>query len=415
MEIYFSGYEEGAGMGHRERFDTRAVAEHADWTNGDVVAPIHLSSTYQLPGIDPEMSLEDVDPDAGEFLYGRLSNPTRHAVEKQVADLEGGEMAFAFASGTAAIATAVFSAVESGDRIVAFDDLYAGTRRMFEELFDARLGFDIEFVDARETTQVAEAVDDETGLVWMETPTNPLMRLCDIAAIADIAADHDAIFGVDNTFASPCFQRPLELGADLVAHSTTKYMNGHSDGVGGTLITDDPHVAEAVGFNQQVALGSQMPPFDAYLLSRGLKTLGLRMRQHEANAMELAAFLESHDQVADVYYPGLESHSQHELAAEQMDGFGGVLTFELHGGIDASQRFLGAIETMNLAVSLGGVETLVNHPATMTHEPLGSARRAEIGISDSMFRISVGIEDVRDLKADFERGFAALEATTTPS
>ena len=401
-------------MDHRDRFDTRAVAEHVDWTSGDVVAPIHLSSTYQLPGIDPEMSLEDVDPDAGEFLYGRLSNPTRHAVEKQVADLEDGEMAFAFASGTAAIATAVFSTVESGDRIVAFDDLYAGTRRMFEELFDVRLGFDVEFVDARETAQVAEAVDDDTGLVWMETPTNPLMRLCDIAAIAEIAADHDAAFGVDNTFASPCFQRPLELGADLVAHSTTKYMNGHSDGVGGTLVTDDPYIAEAVGFNQQVALGSQMPPFDAYLLSRGLKTLGLRMRQHEANAMELAAFLDDHEHVEKVYYPGLESHPQHELAAEQMDGFGGVLTFELHGGLDAAQRFLGEIETMNLAVSLGGVETLVNHPATMTHEPLGPTRRAELGISDSMFRISVGIEDVRDLKADFERGFAALEATTTP-
>ncbi len=394
-------------------FDTRAVAEYSEWEHGDVVAPIHLSSTYQLPGIDPEMSLEDVDPDAGEFLYGRLSNPTRHAIENQLADLEGGEMAFAFASGSSAIATAVFSTIEQGDSIIAFDDLYAGTRRMLEELFEAKLGFDVEFVDATDTDRVAAAVDDDTGLVWMETPTNPMMHLCDIAAIADIANENGAFFGVDNTFASPYFQQPLDLGADIVAHSTTKYMNGHSDGVGGALVTDDPHIAEAVGFHQQVALGNQMPPFDAYLLSRGLKTLAVRMRQHEENAIELAEYLDAHDAVTSVHYPGLDSHPQHDLASEQMDGFGGVLSFELDGGLEESQRFLEEIETMNLAVSLGGVETLVNHPATMTHEPLGASRRAELGISDSMFRISVGIEDVEDLKTDFERGFQALEPART--
>ncbi len=401
------------GTGFGTRFDTRAVAEYSEWERGDVVAPIHLSSTYQLPGIDPEMSLEDVDPDAGEFLYSRLSNPTRHAIEKQLADLEGGEVAFAFASGTAAIATAVFATIEQGDSIVAFDDLYAGTRRMLEELFQGKLGFDVEFVDACDLDRVAAAVDDDTGLVWMETPTNPMMHLCDIKAIADIADDHEAFFGVDNTFASPYFQQPLELGADIVAHSTTKYMNGHSDGVGGALVTDDPHIAEAVGFHQQVALGNQMPPFDAYLLSRGLKTLGIRMRQHEKNAIDLAEYLDAHDAVTSVYYPGLASHPQHDLACEQMDGFGGVLSFELDGGLEESQRFLEKIETMNLAVSLGGVETLINHPATMTHEPLGASRRAELGISDSMFRVSVGIEDIDDLKADFERGLNALEATTT--
>jgi cystathionine beta-lyase/cystathionine gamma-synthase len=400
-------------MASGERFDTRVVDEYSDWHQGDVVAPIHLSSTYRLPGIDPEMSLEDVDPDAGEFLYGRLSNPTRHAVENQLADLEGGEMGFAFASGTSAIATAVFAVVEAGDRIVAFDDLYAGTRRMFEELFDGKLGFDVEFVDARETERVAEAVDEDTSLVWMETPTNPMIHLCDIEAIAEIAAENDAALGVDNTFASPYFQNPLDLSADIVAHSTTKYMNGHSDGVGGALVTDDPHIAEAVGFHQQVALGNQMPPFDAYLLSRGLKTLGVRMRQHEENAMELAMYLDDHDLVTDVYYPGLESHPQHDLASEQMDGYGGVLSFELDGGVEESQQFVDQIETMNLAVSLGGVETLVNHPATMTHEPLGAERRAELGITDSLFRISVGIEDIEDLKADFERGFRALETATT--
>jgi len=398
-------------MGDRERFDTRAVREYAEWGHGDVVSPVHLSSTYQLPGIDPEMGLEDVDPDAGEFLYGRLSNPTRHALERQLADLEGGEMGFAFASGTAAVATAALSTLEPGDGIVAFDDLYAGTRRMFEELFAGRLGFEVAFVDATDTAEVAAAVTDDTGLVWMETPTNPKMRLCDIEAVAATAADHGARLGVDNTFATPYFQRPLELGADLVVHSTTKYMNGHSDGVGGALVTDDPAVAESVEFNQQVALGNQLAPFDAYLLSRGLKTLGVRMRAHETNAMELARYLEEHPAVADVLYPGLESHPQHALAREQMDGFGGVLTFELDGGLADAQRFVDALETMHLAVSLGGVETLVNHPATMTHEPLGPQRRAEVGITDATFRVSVGIEDVRDLKRDFERGFDAVESS----
>ena len=392
------------------RFDTRAVLDGSEPATGDVVPPIHLSSTYELPGIDPELRLEDVDPSAGEFLYGRLSNPTRHAVENQLAALEGGEMGFAFSSGTAAIATAVLSVVRPGDHLVAFDDLYAGTRRMFEELFDDQLDVDVEFVDATEVETVSDAVGDDTAMVWMETPTNPLIHLCDVAAIAEVADEYDAVFGVDNTFASPYFQRPLDLGADLVAHSTTKYLNGHSDGIGGAVVTDDPEVAEALGFRQQVALGNGLAPFDSYLLARGLKTLGVRMRQHEENARELAAYLESHDRVRDVYYPGLESHPQHELASRQMDGYGGVLSFELEGDLWDAKAFLEAVETMTLAVSLGGVETLIEHPATMTHEPLGAERRAEIGISDSLIRVSVGIEDVRDLRADFERGFAAIAA-----
>jgi cystathionine gamma-synthase/cystathionine gamma-lyase len=395
-----------------ERFDTRAVAEYTDWEHGDVVAPIHLSSTFRLSDIDPERSMEEFGPEADQFLYGRLSNPTRHAVEKQVADLEGGEMGFAFGSGTAAIATAILATVERGDSIVAFDNIYAGTRRMLDQLFATRLGFDVTYVDARDPDNVAAEVDGDTAMVWMETPTNPMIHLCDLDAISDIAHDHDAILGVDNTFASPYFQNPLSVGADIVAHSTTKFMNGHSDGVGGVLVTDDPHVAEAIEFNQQVALGNQMPPFNAYLLSRGLKTLGVRMRQHEDNAMALATYLADHELVTDVYYPGLESHPQHDLACEQMSGFGGVLSFELDGGITESQQFLEGIETMNLAVSLGGVETLLNHAATMTHEPLSEQRRAEFGITDSLFRLSVGIEHIDDLKADFERGFEALQSTT---
>ncbi|MDG5778418.1 PLP-dependent aspartate aminotransferase family protein [Haloarculaceae archaeon H-GB2-1] len=391
-------------------FDTVAVAHAEESESGDVVTPIHLASTYELPGIDPDMSLEDVDPDAGEFLYSRLSNPTRHDVEKQLAALEGGERGFAFASGTAAIATAVLSVVEPGDHVVAFDDLYAGTRRMFEELFAGQLGVDVEFVDATDTENVATAVGSETTLVWMETPTNPLMHLCDIGAIAEIATEHDAVFGVDNTFASPFFQRPLELGADVVAHSTTKFLNGHSDGVGGALVTDDPEIAEAVEFRQQIALGNMLAPFDSFLLSRGLKTLPVRMRQHEANASELAAYLQDHDQVTAVHYPGLESHPQHDLASEQMQGYGGVLSFELDGDLADAKAFLEALETFTLAVSLGGVESLVELPATMTHEPLGPAEREALGITDTLIRVSVGIEAVEDLKADFERGFDATDA-----
>lgn len=392
------------------RFDTKAVANGAEAPTGDVVPPIHLSSTYRLPGIDPEMALEDLDPDAGEWLYARLANPTRHAIETQLATLERGEHGFAFASGTAAIVTAVLAAVEPGDHVVAFDDLYAGTRGMLDRLFAEQLGVDVEYVDATDPGNVADAMRPETTLVWMETPTNPLMHLCDIGAIADVAADHGATFGVDNTFASPYFQRPLGLGADLVAHSTTKYLNGHSDGLGGAVVTDDEDLAESVGFLQQIALGNALAPFDSYLLGRGLKTLPLRMRQHEANARELAAYLEAHDRVAAVHYPGLESHPQHELATEQMLGYGGILSFELDGDLDDVETFFESLETMTLAVSLGGVETLVEHPATMTHQPLGAERRAELGITDSLIRVSVGVEDIADLIADVERGFGAIEA-----
>ncbi|MDZ7701094.1 MAG: PLP-dependent aspartate aminotransferase family protein [Halobacteriales archaeon] len=392
------------------RFDTEAVANGIEAPTGDVVPPIHLSSTYELPGIDPEMALEDVDPDAGEWLYARLSNPTRHGLERQLATLERGAHGFAFASGTAAIVTAIMAAVEPGDHVVAFDDLYAGTTRMLDRLFDEQLGVDVEYVDATDPDNVAAAMRPGTSLVWMETPTNPLMHLCDIGAIAEIAHGSGALFGVDNTFASPYFQRPLGLGADVVAHSTTKYLNGHSDGLGGAVVTNDDDLAADVGFLQQVALGNPLAPFDSYLLARGIKTLPLRMRQHEANARELAAYLEAHERVGAVHYPGLESHPQHELADDQMLGYGGILSFEIDGDLDDVARFFAALETMTLAVSLGGVETLVEHPATMTHEPLGPERRAELGITDSLVRVSVGVEDVADLIADVERGFGAIEA-----
>ncbi|MFC4544050.1 trans-sulfuration enzyme family protein [Halosolutus amylolyticus] len=376
---------------------------------GDAVSPLHLASTFALPGLDTEMSLEDVDPDAGEFVYSRLSNPTRHALETRLAALEGGEYAMAFSSGTAAIFTAILSVVEPGDHLVAFDDLYAGTRRMLEDVFAARLDVDVTFVDATDTAAVERAVTDETAFVWMETPTNPRLDLCDVAAIAEIADRADATFGVDNTFASSYFQRPLELGADVVAHSTTKYLNGHSDSVGGAVVTSDDALADELQFLQQVGVGDMLAPFDSYLVLRGLKTLHMRMRQHERNATAIAEFLEGHEKVSDVYYPGLESHPQHDLAREQMDGFGGILSFELEGDIDDAAAFLEALEEFTLAVSVGGVESLIELPAGMTHEPLPKAEREELGITDTLVRVSAGVEGTADLLADLERGFDAIE------
>ncbi|SDR03980.1 trans-sulfuration enzyme family protein [Natronobacterium texcoconense] len=376
---------------------------------GDVTSPLHLSSTFALPGLDTDMSLEDVDPDAGEFVYSRLSNPTRHALEKRLAALEGGEHAMAFSSGTAAIFTTVLAAVEPGDHLVAFDDLYAGTRRLLEEVFADRLNVDVSFVDATETAAVESAVTEETAFVWMETPTNPRLELCDIAAIAEIADRADATFGVDNTFASSYFQQPLDLGADVVAHSTTKYLNGHSDSIGGAVVTDDDALAERLEFLQQVGIGDALAPFDSYLVLRGLKTLPLRMRQHERNAMAIAEFLDDHDRVSDVYYPGLESHPQHDLAREQMDGFGGILSFELEGDIDDAAAFLESLEEFTLAVSVGGVESLIELPAGMTHEPLSADEREELGITETLIRVSVGVEGTDDLIADLERGFDAVQ------
>jgi cystathionine gamma-lyase len=373
----------------------------------DVVVPIHLTSTYAVEGIDPDASLEDLDPDAGEYLYSRLSNPTRNALETRLAALEGGAHAMAFASGTSAIVATVLSCVEPGAHVVAFEDLYGGTKTMLSRLVAGRLGVDVSFVDARDPDAVAAALTDETRLVWMETPTNPLMRLCDVAAIADLAHDAGATLGVDNTFASPVLQRPLDLGADVVVHSTTKYLNGHSDSLGGAVVTDDARIADEIRFLQQVGLGNVLSPFDAYLTLRGLKTLPLRMERHEANAADVAAFLADHPRVDTVHYPGLASHPQHDLAARQMDGFGGMLSFEVDADLDGVAAFLGSV-SIPLAVSLGGVESLIEHPATMTHSPLAPEDRAALGITESLVRLSVGVEDSADLIADLDTGLAAL-------
>lgn len=402
-------------MDDDRRFDTTAIGMGGRSSEtGDVVRPIHLSSTFELGALDPSIGLDDADPAAGEFLYSRLSNPTRHALEERLAALEGGDRAFAFSSGTAAIATTALSVVEPGDHVVAFDGLYAGTQRLLETVFESRLDVDVDFVDATDPETVAAAVEPETTLVMMETPTNPLLKLCDIEAIAAAVGD-DATFVVDNTFLSPYFQQPLDLGADVVVHSTTKYINGHSDSVGGAAITSDADLAATLEFHQRVGLGDMLAPFDAFLIARGLKTLPVRMERHEENATVLATHLDEHEAVRDVHYPGLDSHPQHELARKQQSGFGGVLSFELDGKFADAQAFLEALDVFSLAVSLGGVESLIEHPAGMTHEPIPRETRLANGITDTLIRVSVGIEHPEDLLADLERGFAAIERTDVPT
>ncbi|WP_264555645.1 trans-sulfuration enzyme family protein [Halocatena marina] len=399
---------------HHSHFETRSVSTGEDPANtkaGDVTVPIHLASTYTLSNVDPDLSLEEVDPDRGEFLYGRLSNPTRHAAETRIASLEQANHGLCFSSGSAAIATTFLSIVEPGDHIVAFDDLYAGTTRMLTDFFEKRLNVEVTAVDATDVENVEAAMQPETKLVWVESPTNPSMRLCDIAAIAAVAHANNSLLGVDNTFLSPYFQQPLSLGADVVAHSTTKYLNGHSDSIGGAVVTDHDPLAEEMGFLQQIALGNQMPPFDAYLFLRGMKTLPSRMRDHEANAMVIAEYLETHPAVSDVFYPGLESHPQHELADRQQSGYGGILSFDLAGDQSDAIAFLEALSEFSLAVSVGGVESLIQLPAAMTHEPLGEKARAALGITDTLVRMSVGIEHVDDLISDLDKGFAAMSET----
>lgn len=376
--------------------------------SGDVVTPIHLSSTFELPGIDPDMDLMALDPDQNQYVYSRINNPTRNALEHRMAALEDGEHAAAFSSGTAAICTTVLATLEPGDHMVAFDDLYGGTKAMFDELIQARLDIDVTYVDARDTQNVADAMQDDTRLVFMETPTNPLLKLCDIATIADIAHKHDAVLAVDNTFASPAFQRPLELDADISVASTTKYLNGHSDGIGGVVVTSNAKIHDEVTFLQQVGMGNMLAPFDAYQVLRGVKTLPARMTQHEANASTLAEWLEDHTTVKTVLYPGLASHPQHALAQEQMEGYGGMVTFVLDGGMEDAQRFLEGLEHIPVAVSLGGVESLIEHPASMTHSELTPEEREEAGIADGLLRLSVGIENVKDLQQDLQRGFDAM-------
>jgi len=379
----------------RRRFGTRAV--HAgiapDPLAGAVMPPIYQTSTYVQDGLGRHKGYE----------YARTRNPTRETLERNVAALEGGRHGFAFGSGLAAV-DAVLKLLSAGDHVVCGENVYGGTHRQMTHIW-ARLGLSFTFVDAGNTETVAGAVTPRTKIVYAETPTNPMLRLCDLAALDAIAKRAGALFVVDNTFATPCFQRPLEFGADLVLHSTTKYLNGHSDMVGGMLVTARDDLAERLAFIQN-GTGAVPGPFDCWLALRGIKTLPLRMRAHDANGRRIAEWLERRPGIQRVYYPGLPSHPQHELACRQMSGFGGMLSLEL-GDAARARRVVERTRVFALAESLGGVESLIGHPASMTHASVPPELRQKMGLSDSLVRLSVGIEDVEDLIEDLDQALAA--------
>jgi cystathionine gamma-lyase len=381
-----------------QRFGTRAIhaGQEPDPTTGAIMTPIYATSTYvqKSPGKHKG------------FEYSRSQNPTRFAYERCVADLEGGTRGFAFASGVAATATAL-DLLDSGDHVVAGDDLYGGTFRLFERVRQRSAGLSFTFTDLTNPDALRAALTPQTRMVWVETPSNPLLKLVDLAAVAGIAREHGLLAVCDNTFASPWIQRPIEHGFDLVIHSATKYLNGHSDIVGGIAVVGaNAELAARLEFLQN-AVGAISAPFDAFMVLRGLKTLHLRMQRHCENAMELALWLEKQKGVERVIYPGLESHQQHELARRQMSAFGGMITIVLKGGIENARRFLEACEVFALAESLGGVESLIEHPAIMTHASVPAAQREAAGIGDTLVRLSVGVEDVEDLRADLEHSLAA--------
>jgi cystathionine gamma-lyase len=372
-------------------FSTRAIhgGQSPDPTTGAVMPPIYATSTYAQasPGVHKG------------YEYSRTQNPTRMAYERCIADLEGGARGFAFASGMATTAT-LLELIDSGDHVVAMDDLYGGSFRLFERVRRRSAALDFSFVDLSDPKAAAESIRPRTRMIWVETPTNPLLKLVDIAAVVEAARGRGILVVVDNTFATPWIQRPLELGADIVMHSATKFLNGHSDMVGGVAVVADAALGERIGFLQN-AIGAVGGPFDSFLALRGLKTLPLRMRQSGESALAIAGFLERHPRVERVLYPGLDSHPQRALAKRQMARSGsGVVTFFLKGGIAEARRFLERLEVFTLAESLGGVESLVDHPAIMTHASVPPETRAKLGISDSLVRLSIGIEDTDDLVAD---------------
>jgi cystathionine gamma-lyase len=377
---------------------TRAIhaGQFPDPSTGAVMTPIYATSTY-------------VQASPGEhqgFEYSRSHNPTRFAYERCVAALEGGTKGYAFASGLAATAT-VLDSLDAGSHVLCMDDVYGGTYRLFERVRRRAAGLDFTFVDLNDMAAVEAAVKPTTKLIWCETPTNPLLKIVDIARLADFARKRGIRLAVDNTFSSPILQRPLELGAHLVMHSATKYLNGHSDIVGGMLVVGDDHeLAEQMTFLQN-AVGGVQGPFDSFLALRGLKTLHLRMKAHCENAGELAGWLEKHPKIERVVYPGLASHPQHALAKKQMDGFGGMVTIFPKGGLPAAKRLMERTELFACAESLGGVESLVNHPAIMTHASVPPERRAALGVTDHLVRLSVGVEDVADLRADLDAALGA--------
>lgn len=389
-------------MGHNtpgQRFATRTIhaGQSPDPTTGAVMQPIYATSTYaqSSPGVHKG------------YEYSRTQNPTRFAYERCIADLEGGTRGYAFASGLAATAT-LLDTLQPGAHIIASDDMYGGSYRLFARVREKSAGLEFSYVDMREPKNIEAAIRPETRLIWVETPTNPMLKLVDLSAVGAIAAKYKVLAAADNTFASPYLQRPLEHGFGLVMHSATKYINGHSDVVNGILVAGgDAELAERLAFLQN-AVGAVAGPFDSFLALRGVKTLAVRMQRHCENAQALAEWLERHPKVARVHYPGLKSHPQHALAARQMTrGFGGMISIELKGGLEDSRRFLERCRVFALAESLGGVESLIEHPAIMTHASVPAATRAQLGISDTLCRLSVGIEDLEDLKADLDQALQA--------
>jgi len=377
-------------------FATRAihVGQEPDPLTGAVTVPIYPTSTYVQQGIGEHKGYE----------YSRVSNPTRTRLEENLAALEGGLAARVFASGMAAI-NAVTNLLKSGDHLICGNDLYGGVPRLFNQVW-ADFGLEFSYVDTSEAGQVERSIRKNTRLVYVETPTNPLMRLSDIGAIAAICRRRKIELIVDNTFMSPYFQQPLALGADMVVHSTTKFLNGHSDGLGGVVVCSKPEQAEKLAFVQKAA-GAILSPFECWLVLRGVKTLAARMEQHDRSGRIVARFLAEHKKVKKVFYPGLPDHPQYELAKQQMSGFGSMITFET-GSLNNAKKMLKKVRVCSLGESLGGVETLISHPATMTHAALGEKGRKAIGITDGMVRISVGIEDVEDIVDDLDRALAAV-------
>jgi cystathionine gamma-lyase len=387
---------QGGGAPRTSRIETLAIhaGQAPDPTTGAVMTPVYLTSTYVQDGPGGHKGFE----------YSRTRNPTRDALEGCLAALEDGRHGLAFASGLAAT-DAVLHLLSAGDHVVHSDDVYGGTFRIFDKVY-RRHGLRFDAVDLTDPARLARALRPETKLVWIESPTNPMLKLVDLAAVAAIARAHGARTVVDNTFATPFFQRPLALGIDVVVHSTTKYLNGHSDVVGGAVVTSDDDLHGRLRFLQN-AVGAVPSPLDAFLVLRGLKTLPVRMERHATNALAVARFLEAQPQVERVIFPGLPSHPQHALARRQMSGFGGMLTFVLRGGLPAATAFLRAVRLFSCAESLGGVESLIEHPAIMTHASVPADVRAALGIADGLIRVSVGIEAVDDLLEDLGRGLAA--------
>ncbi len=377
-------------------FSTRAIhdGQEPDPRTGAVNVPLYLSSTYQLEGIDQHRGWE----------YSRVSNPTRDALEANLASLEGGTTGHAFGSGMAAIA-ALVTMLKTGDHVICGDNLYGGTTRLFSQVV-VHHGIEFTWVDTSDPENVRRAIRPTTKLVHIETPTNPLMTLTDIRAVADICHQHGIPVSVDNTFMSPYFQRPLEFGADVVMHSTTKFLNGHSDGLGGVLVTNSPELAEKFRFVQKCT-GGILSPFESWLILRGVKTLAVRMRQHDASGRSVAEYLSRHPKVSRVYYPGLPSHPQHELAKRQMSGFGSMLAIEVGSRANAD-KLLQSVRVITNGESLGGVESLISHSATTTHAALSPEERKRIGITEGMVRISVGIEDIEDILADLDQALAKI-------